>query len=84
MNKRKDNLIFSLCRRLCEILEERHVIYLAQRPNLRSHYSEQDQALFATVTKTEDEIAREEKIILEELESLQNINEHAELIQIQS
>lgn len=67
MNKRRANLIISLCNRLCEVLDEGLVVFWVQRPKLWPCFSEEEQRYFATVKKTEKEVAREELVLCDEL-----------------
>ena len=69
MNKRKTNLIISLCDRLCRVLDESLLIFWARRPNLWPYFSEEEQKYFAAVKKTEEDITLEEIALCDELKT---------------
>lgn len=64
MNKRKADLICSICKRFTN---EHLDVFWANRPKLWPCFSEEEQKYFATVKKTEAEVAREEIALCNEL-----------------
>lgn len=72
MNKRKNDLVISLCKQLCEVLDRSLIVFWANRPKLWSCFSEEEQKYLANTKKTEQEQQQEEVVLCNEFQNVLN------------